>query len=46
MIGVIVLSTLLNVCEITAPPPEKPTVEARKRGKNRRDRRRGGNGLR
>ena len=46
MISAIVLSTLLNFSEITVLPPEKPTVEARKRGKHRRDRRRGGGGLR
>ena len=47
MIKFIILTTLLNTGEITALPPEGIKVEARKRGgKGRRDRRRGGGGLR
>ena len=47
MIKFIVLSALLNAGEITALPPKGIKVEARKRGgKGRRDRRRGGGGLR
>ena len=39
------LSTMLNVGEISALPPEKPKIE-RKRGKRQKGRKRGGNGLR
>tara|TARA_Y100000310_G_scaffold291706_1_gene319846 strand:+ start:69 stop:212 length:144 start_codon:yes stop_codon:yes gene_type:complete len=47
MIKLIVLSTLLNVGEIHALPPEDIKIEAgRKRGKKQRGRRRGGSGLR
>ena len=47
MIKLIVLSTLLNVGEIHALPPEDTKIEAgRKRGKGQKGRRRGGSGLR
>ena len=46
MISAIILSTLLNVGEILVLPPEEPKIEARRRGKERKGRRRGGNGLR
>tara|TARA_Y100000310_G_scaffold299081_1_gene333587 strand:- start:391 stop:531 length:141 start_codon:yes stop_codon:yes gene_type:complete len=46
MISVIVLTTLFNVGEISALPPEGPKIEARRRGKGQKSRRRGGNGLR
>jgi hypothetical protein len=45
--GSIILAVMLSTSEIVAIPPEKPVVEARKRsGKGKRDRRRGGSGLR
>ena len=46
MIKLIVLSVLLNAGEITALPPDGTKIEARKRGKGKKGRRRGGNGLR
>ena len=46
MFKFIVLSVLLNTGEITALPPEGTKVEARRRGKQQRGRRRGGGGLR
>ena len=46
MIKFIILSALLNTGEIIALPPEGPKVEARRRGKGHRGRRRGGSGLR
>ena len=47
MIKLIVLSVLLNAGEIYALPPDDTKIEARRRnGKDRRDRRRGGGGLR
>jgi len=47
MIKLIIFSTLLNAGEMHALPPEKPKIEARKRGgKGNKKRRRGGNGLR
>ena len=47
MIQFIVLSVLLNAGEITALPPDGTKIEARRRsGKGKRDRRRGGGGLR
>ena len=46
MIKLIVLSALLNIGEIHALPPEDTKIEARKRGKHQRGRRRGGSGLR
>ena len=45
MIKLIVLSALLNTGEIIALPPDSIKVEARKRGKGHRGRRRGGSGL-
>ena len=45
MIKFIVLSVLLNAGEITALPPEGTKVEARRRNKGQRGRRRGGSGL-
>ena len=46
MIKLIILSALLNTGEIQALPPDTIKVEARKRGKGQRGRKRGGNGLR
>ena len=46
MIKLIMFTALLNTQEITALPPIPEKIEARRRGKERRDRRRGGNGLR
>ena len=46
MIKLIVLSVLLNTGEIQAIIPDGTKIEARKRGKRERDRRKGGNGLR
>ena len=47
MIKYLILSTLLNVGEINALPPEIIKVEARNRkGKGQRGRKRGGGGLR
>ena len=46
MIKLIVLSALLNAGEIQALPPDTTKIEARKRGKGQKGRRRGGSGLR
>ena len=46
MMKLIVLSVLLNAGEISALPPEDTKIEARKRGKDQRGRRKGGSGLR
>ena len=47
MIKLIVLSVLLNAGEMHAMPPEDTKIEARRRGgKQRKGRKRGGNGLR
>ena len=46
MIKFIVLSVLLNTGEIQALLPNSMKVEARRRGKQQRGRRRGGGGLR
>ena len=47
MIKLIVLSVLLNAGEIHAIMPDDTKIEARRRnGKGKRDRRRGGGGLR
>ena len=46
MITAIILTTILNVGELSALPPEEPKIEARKRGKGQRGKRRGGRGLR
>ena len=46
MIEIIILSVLLNVGEIHALPPGDAKIEARRRGKGNKKRRRGGNGLR
>ena len=46
MIKFIVLSVLINTGEITALPPDTTKVEARRRNKGQRGRKRGGNGLR
>ena len=46
MIKLIVLSVLLNTGEIHATLPDTTKIEARKRGKGQRGRRRGGGGLR
>jgi hypothetical protein len=46
MIKIIMLSALLNTGEIIALPPAPTKVEARRRGKGPKGRRRGGSGLR
>ena len=46
MITAIILTTMLSVGDMTALPPDKPKIEARKRGKGQKGRRRGGSGLR
>jgi len=46
MIKFIVLSVLLNAGDIQALPPDGTKMEARKRGKQDRGRRKGGRGLR
>ena len=46
MIKFIVLSVLLNTGEMQAIMPDDTKIEARKRGKGQRGRRRGGSGLR
>ena len=46
MMKLIVLSVLLNAGEIHAMPPDDTKIEARRRGKTGKGRRRGGNGLR
>jgi hypothetical protein len=46
MIKFIVLSVLLNAGELTALPPTPTKVEARRRGKGPKGRRKGGSGLR
>jgi len=47
MIKLIVLSVLLNTGEVYALLPDDTKIEARRRGgKGKRDRRRGGGGLR
>tara|TARA_Y100000296_G_C5008278_1_gene173762 strand:- start:172 stop:312 length:141 start_codon:yes stop_codon:yes gene_type:complete len=46
VITAIILTTMLSVGDMTALPPDKPKIEARKRGKGQKGRRRGGNGLR
>ena len=46
MIKFIVLSALLNTGEIIALPPESPKVEARRRDKGQKSRRRPGHGVR
>ena len=46
MVKLIILSTILNTCEIQGVQPSEVKIEARKRGKGQRERRRGGSGLR
>ena len=46
MIKLIVFSVLLNAGEMQALLPDDTKIEARKRGKGQRGRRRGGSGLR
>mgnify|MGYP003669477216 CR=1 FL=1 len=46
MIKLIIFSALLNTGELYALPQEPPRIEARRRGKKQKGRRRGGNGLR
>jgi len=46
MIKLIVFSVLLNTGEMHAVMPDDTKIEARRRGKGDRKRRRGGNGLR
>ena len=45
MIKILLLTSLLNTGELQATPPEYK-IEARRRGKGNKQRRRGGNGLR
>ena len=40
------LTTMLSIGDITALPSDKPKIEARKRGKRQKGRKRGGSGLR
>ena len=46
MIKLLLFTTLLNASEIQALPPDSMKIEARRRGKQQKGRRRGGNGLR
>ena len=46
MIKLLLLTAFLNTSEIQALPPDSTKIEARKRGKGQRGRRRGGGGLR
>ena len=46
MIKLLLFSALLNGSEIQALPPEDPKVEARRRGKQQKGRKRNGGGLR
>ena len=46
MITAIMLTTMLSTGDITTLPPDKPKIEARKRGKRQKGRKRGGSGLR
>ena len=46
MIKLIVLSVLLNAGEMHAMPPGDTKIEARRRGKRQKGRKRGGKGLR
>ena len=46
MIKLIIFSALLNTGEIHATLPDDTKIEARRRGKGNKKRRRGGNGLR
>ena len=46
MIKLIIFSALLNTGEIHATLPDDTKMEARRRGKGNKKRRRGGNGLR
>ena len=46
MIKILLLTTILNTGEITATEPDYIKIEARRRDKGQRGRRRGGNGLR
>ena len=46
MINLLLFTALLNTGELNALPPDILKVEARKRGKHQRSRRRGGGGLR
>ena len=46
MIKLIVFSALLNTGEMHATLPDDTKIEARRRGKGNKKRRRGGNGLR
>ena len=46
MIKLLLFTTLLNATEIQALPPDPMKIEARKRGKGQKGRKRGGNGLR
>ena len=46
MIKALLLTTMLNTMEIHVMPPSPIKVEARRRGKGPKGRRRGGSGLR
>ena len=46
MINILLFTALLNVHEVQALPEDPPKIEARRRGKQDRKRKRGGSGLR
>ena len=46
MIKLLLFTTFLNTTEIQALPPDPVKIEARRRGKQQKGRRRGGSGLR
>ena len=46
MIKLLLFTTFLNTTEIQALPEDPPKIEARRRGKQQRGRKRGGSGLR
>ena len=46
MINLLLFTALLNVHEVQALPPDPVKIEASRRGKQQKGRRRGGNGLR
>jgi hypothetical protein len=46
MIKLIIITSLLNIAEFTAVLPSETKIEARRRGKGDKRRRRGGSGLR
>ena len=46
MIKLLLFTAFLNTTELQALPPEDTKIEARRRGKQEKGRRRGGSGLR